>query len=33
MRAAGWRPAELMAMPWDEFLAELEIAHGLENGR
>ena len=33
MRAIGWRPAEIMAMPWDEALAEIEIAHALENGR
>ncbi len=33
MKTVGWRPAELMSLPWNEFLAELDIAHALENGR
>lgn len=33
MRAVGWPPADIMAMPWDDCLAELQIAHTLETGR
>jgi len=27
---SGWRVAEMNALPWDEFLAELEEARRLE---
>ncbi len=32
-RAIGWSMAEIMAMPWDEFLAEVDEARAIEGAR